>query len=304
MPKLERLMKLLAVLLDTSFPLSAEDLRRRIGGYPDHDASFRRSFERDKDDLRSLGVDILVGSVPETEPPIDGYRVDRDAYAGQDPQLEPDELAALHLAAALVRAETLGDDAFWKLGGARNDESPSAIASVPDSAAAGAFHTAIAKSNPARFTYGGVDRVLEPSRISFVHGNWYVSGHDRSRDAERVFRIDRIESDVELDGTQTYERRPARGPEVIRIWELGEADPIDAVVRIDASAAMWARVHLRSDEVTENGDGSIDVHLVVRNPEAFSDWVLTFLDAAVIVSPEELINRFVAGLDEVIEAGS
>ena len=67
---------------------------------------------------------------------------------------------------------------------------------------------------------------------------------------------------------------------------------------------MWARVHLRSDEVTENGDGSIDVHLVVRNPEAFSDWVLTFLDAAVIVSPEELINRFVAGLDEVIEAGS
>ena len=56
MSKLERLLKLLAVLIDASQPISADDLRRRIGGYPDHDASFRRTFERDKDDLSLIHI--------------------------------------------------------------------------------------------------------------------------------------------------------------------------------------------------------------------------------------------------------
>ena len=122
MNKLERLLKLLAALLDTAVPLSAEDLRQRIGGYPDRDESFRRAFERDKDDLRSSGITILVKPVPDTDPPIDGYLVDQDEYAGCDPGLDADELAALHLAAALVRVEEMGDDALWKLGGRPTEE--------------------------------------------------------------------------------------------------------------------------------------------------------------------------------------
>ena len=126
MQKLERLLNLLTVLLDTSVPLTAEDLRGRIGAYSTNDDSFRRTFERDKDDLRKMGVDIRVAPDPTTEPPVDGYIVDQDQYAGRDPGLDADELAALHLAAALVRVERMGDAAldsttFWKLGGSHDN---------------------------------------------------------------------------------------------------------------------------------------------------------------------------------------
>jgi len=301
--KLERLLKLLAVLLDTHLPLSADDLRRRIGGYPENDASFRRTFERDKDDLRSMGVAISVESVPETEPPLDGYIVHQGQYAGQDPGLEPDELAALHLAAALVRVENLGEDPFWKLGGSGEGAGSEAIAgTMPAADGAGQFHTAISERRVAKFVYRDVERTLEPSRISFVQGRWYVSGYDRTRDAARVFRIDRIAGPITLGVADAYEPQPARGPEIIRTWELGDEEPVDAVVTIDATAALWANVHLREDEITSHEDGSVSVRVTVRNRDAFRDWVLSFVDAAEIESPPELRAELVSWLDDLVAA--
>lgn len=303
MSKLERLLKLLAVLLDTQIPISAEDLRRRIGGYPESAASFRRTFERDKDDLRTMGVTISVESVPATEPPLDGYIVHKADYAGQDPGLEADELAALHLAAALVRVENLGEDPFWKLGGSGDSQTTAGVAgTVPAADAAGQFHTAISERRVAKFLYRDVERSLEPSRISFVQGNWYVSGHDQTRDAARVFRVDRIEGAITLGEPDAYEPRPTRGPEITRTWELGDEEPVDAVVRIDATAALWANVHLRSDEIEAHSDGSVSVHVKVRNRERFRDWVLSFVDAAEIESPEELRAEMLQWLDAVTEA--
>lgn len=309
MSKLERLLKLLAVLLDTEQPLSAEDLRQRIGGYPDNQASFRRTFERDKDDLRSMGVTIRVASVPATEPPLDGYIVDRDDYAGQDPGLEPDELAALHLAAALVRVDSLGDDAFWKLGGAQNSapvgiSETASVGTVGASDDAGTLHTAIAERRVARFRYRDVDRELEPARLSFIQGKWYVSGHDRARDAERVFRIDRVEGPIVLGPPDGYQRRPARGPEVTRTWELGDEEPVRARVRIDADEAIWARVNLRADELDIADDGSVIVDVEVRNTDGFRDWVLKFLDNAEVLEPEHLRRTIVDWLEQIKGPGA
>ncbi len=300
--KLERLLKLLAVLLDTAVPLSAGDLRRRIGGYPDGDATFRRTFERDKDDLRSMGVTIRVAPVPETEPPLDGYIVDQDEYAGQDPGLTPEELAALHLAAALVRADELGDDAFWKLGGAGEIETErsGSMGAISSTEEAGLLHTAIAERRLASFTYLGVERELEPARMSFTRGQWYVSGHDRTRRAERVFRVDRITGAITLGEANAYERQPARGPEVVRTWELGDEEPVSARVKIDAEVALWARVHLRSDEIEQLDDGSVVVHAVVSNTDAFRDWVLTFLDNAEVLEPQHLRTMITEWLRETV----
>ncbi len=308
MSKLERLLKLLAVLLDTSTPLSADDLRQRIGGYPDNTASFRRAFERDKDDLRSMGVAISVERIADTGnldrvadagATVDAYIVHRDDYAGQDPGLEPDELAALHLAAALVRVEKLGEDAFWKLGGAERTETDQVGGSVPAADVAGQFYTAVVERRPATFTYSDVERVLEASRISFVNGHWYISGFDQTRSATRVFRIDRIQGDISLGAAGSYEPKPAPGPEIIRTWELGDEEPIDAVVKIDPTAALWASVNLREDEIDRHPDGSVSVRMQVRNRGSFRDWVLTFVDAAEIITPEELRSEMVEWLDAV-----
>lgn len=307
MNKLERLMKLLTALLDTTQPLTAGELRASIGGYPDNDASFRRAFERDKDDLRQMGVTITVAPAPDTEPPIDGYRVDQDEYAGQDPGLEADELAALHLAAALVRVEELGEDTLWKLGGRPDGEVTAGGASVQIAAAgntaiAGTMQEAIAERRTVSFTYGERERVLEPGRLSFVRGRWYVSGFDQSREAERVFRLDRIAGDIALGAPDGFVATPARGPQVTRTWELGDEEPVDGVVQIEAPVVSWAKVQLNPDEIAEQSDGSIIATVEVRNTAMFRDWVLGFHDNAVVLGPPALRQMMIDWLRETVSA--
>ena len=69
MDKLERLLNLTAALLHTSRPLTAEEIRERVPGYPDNLVAFRRTFERDKDDLREMGIPLAVESVESEERP-------------------------------------------------------------------------------------------------------------------------------------------------------------------------------------------------------------------------------------------
>ena len=73
MDKLERLLNLIAALLETPRALSAEEIHQRVPGYPDDTGpSYRRAFERDKDDLREMGISLRVENVPGNDPPVLG----------------------------------------------------------------------------------------------------------------------------------------------------------------------------------------------------------------------------------------
>ena len=89
MDKLERLLNLTAALLSTSRPLSAAELRERLGksAYSDNKAAFRRTFERDKADLRAIGVPLEVSTLRGSDPPVEGYRIPAAQYSGRDPAL-------------------------------------------------------------------------------------------------------------------------------------------------------------------------------------------------------------------------
>ena len=103
--RVERLTNLLALLLETSEPLSLVEIAAELDGqYPATDVARRQAFERDKQALRELGVpidtEILAGG------PYAGqtrYRIDRDKYELADLDLEPDEMHALQVAVAAVR---------------------------------------------------------------------------------------------------------------------------------------------------------------------------------------------------------
>ncbi|HJM26843.1 MAG TPA: hypothetical protein QGF11_02640, partial [Acidimicrobiales bacterium] len=68
MKKLERMLNLVAAMLATERPLSRQELRYRVGAgaYSDNDESFRRTFERDKEELRSMGLPLSLEPVPGT----------------------------------------------------------------------------------------------------------------------------------------------------------------------------------------------------------------------------------------------
>jgi hypothetical protein len=76
--KTARWLDLLAYRLQHRFPVTREDIFGHVAAYQgDEGESLRRKFERDKDDLRGLGIDIETVELPERagDEPTTGYRL-------------------------------------------------------------------------------------------------------------------------------------------------------------------------------------------------------------------------------------
>jgi predicted DNA-binding transcriptional regulator YafY len=288
--KLERLLNLTAALLDAVRPLTAEEIHERVPGYPEAQASFRRQFERDKDALRALGIPLRLEAIAYSDPPADGYRIHKQEYQLRDPGLEPDELAALHLASSLLRLSGVaGDEALWKLGGSSAPAPVDAAAALPAPEPLAALFGALGERRPVAFRYRDVDRVVEPLTLHFSRGRWYLQAHDRTRGAQRSFRLDRIEGAVTVDEQHRFEARTIDPPEAAAAWEIGEDAPITATVRVDAELAGWAVRELGPDSIVEEAsDGAVVLSIEVVNRPAFVSFVVGFLEHAEVLGPPEL----------------
>jgi predicted DNA-binding transcriptional regulator YafY len=309
--KLERLLNLTAALLETSRPLTADQIAEGIFGYPEDKTAFRRAFERDKDALREMGIPIVMSEVAGSDPPQMGYRIPKDQYYIRDPGLEADELAALHLAASAIQLEGVeGTAGLWKLGGVPGRPSstgaPATMAAIPvDDRLVGLFG-AVGDRRPVTFTYRDEQRTVDPYRLDFNRGRWYVTGFDHARADERVFRLDRIASAVEVGARNSFEPPSVAVPGArAEPWQLGEGEPVRAQVLVEAEQAAIVIGIVGAEAVAEQRpDGSIVVELPVTNPEGLRAFVLGFLDHAEVLAPEELRADVVAWLRGIANGGS
>lgn len=307
MHRLERLINLVAALLEAHRPLTIDELRFRLPGYAEGDAAFRRAFERDKEALRELGVPLVTEALDPLHPDVVGYRVPKDAYYLRDPGLEPDELAALHLAATAVRMEGAdGVAALWKLGGELAEGGPAAAAvgSVAVAALPGADHLAalfgaISARRSVAFAYRGRPRRVDPWRLSFRTGHWYLAGYDHGAGDERSYRLDRVESEVTTAGEGgPFHPPPAVGSALPPAWRLGEGEPVVARLLVDADQAGWAVGFVGAEAVEDRRpDGSVVLAVPVTNRPAFRSFVLGFLDHAEVLGPPDLRADLVEWLE-------
>jgi proteasome accessory factor B len=214
----ERLVNLVICLLSTRRFLTAAQIAATVPGYEhdpgdprDHEA-FQRKFERDKAELRELGVPLETGtaSVFDSEP---GYRIAHREYALPDIILEPDEAAAVGIAARLWQHAGLAAAAssgLAKLRAAGVEVDPHATLGVEPvvtvDPAFGPLTTAARDRRTVTFSYRtpeGDDpatRHLEPWGVVCWQGRWYVVGHDQDRAATRCFRLSRIVGAVRAVG--------------------------------------------------------------------------------------------------------
>src|SRR5260370_2687849 len=107
----ERLLSIVVLLLSSRRYLVPEEIRSAVIGYPEQEEAFRRMFERDKDELRELGIPLEVG----TNHPMDdepGYRIRRQEYELPEIHLTADEAAVLGIAARVWRSAELSGAAI------------------------------------------------------------------------------------------------------------------------------------------------------------------------------------------------
>jgi proteasome accessory factor B len=302
--RLERLVNLTAALLHAERFLSADDLRERVPGYPDGDSAFRRAFERDKEALREAGVPITVGrTAPDDPGSVDGYRIRKADYYLADPGLEPDELAALHLASRVVDLPGLdGREAVWKLGGVVGEGTRAAtLAALPGDEHLVALFQAVAERRQLTFGYLDVGRTVDPVRLAFRNGRWALIGFDHTRDDEREFRLDRIAGPVRASAPGAF-TRPAAPVRDRAPWLFGEGEPAVVRLLVDADHAAWA-VEAAGDEAIEERrpDGTIVLRMAVTSIDGFRSFVLGFLDHAEVLEPAEVRDDLIAWLEAIAE---
>lgn len=292
--KVERQTNLFIALLTTRGYLTAERIRQIVIGYADSpsDEAFARTFERDKRELRELGIPLETGrsSIHDTS---DGYRIKRDAYALPDIELTPEESAAVAVATTLWESPeriTATQNALLKLRAAGVDIDPVAEVAITTGAGPsglrgsegvlGALLSAIESGQAVQFEHRSspVDpyttRTVEPWGVVTAQGRWYLVGHDRDREATRIFRLSRIGSEVTEIGPRGAVSRPdgvdlralvnqsigaatgkGLGGETVRVWVAdGHAVALRRIGRVSERRTMGQR----DGDVLDIDDGAPD----------------------------------------------
>jgi len=313
--KTERLLNLVICLLATRRYLSVQQIREAVPGYDSgNEEAFRRMFERDKEELRELGIPLETGSNShwDDEP---GYRIARRDYMLPEITLEPDEAAALGLAARLWQSAPLAGatgSALLKLRAAGVETPESATALDPRiGATEPAFEACLAAARDAqvlRFDYrtsgrsGTETRTVEPWGVVSWKGRWYLVGHDRLRSATRVFRLSRIVGGASPVGEPGAVTRPEGIDLRSMVGRIATGDATTtATVRIRKGTCWEIR---RAGKTTEGDNGWDAVELEYGDVERFADQVTGYGADAVVDSPEEARAAVVRRLEALAGVGS
>lgn len=295
--KTERLLNLVICLLATHRPLSAEQIRHAVPGYdPDNDEAFQRMFERDKNELREIGIPIEVHKDPWEDDP--GYRIPREAYELPEITLEPDEAAVLGLAAQVWQRASLADAAGGALlklraGGVRTDltESPLELRLHTRDPAFPTLWEAVRDRRVVTFDYRSagseavLTRVVEPWGVVSRYGRWYVVGHDRDRNASRVFRLSRITGRVATVGRPGAFTVP-EGVDLRAMVGYPER-PVERVALVLVRPDTCQGLRHLARAVRAGADGWDEAEVVFTDPERLAGWIASLGPNAKVVDPPD-----------------
>jgi len=314
--KTERLVNLVLCLLATKRFLSVQEIREKVPGYDaDNEEAFRRMFERDKAELRDIGVPLETGTDSGWEDEL-GYRIARRDYQLPEISLTADEAAAVVLAGRLWQSAPLAGptaSALLKLQAAGVDAPTGPVGLEPRiGVTEPAFESclrAVRDERPVRFSYRAAGRTrveqrdVEPWGVVSWHGRWYLVGHDRVREGTRVFRLSRVVGEVQPYGEPGTVRRPE--DVVLRdlvALSVAETPTATAAVRVRAGSAWELRRTATSSEPA--GDGWDRLELGYSDPERLADRVTAFGADAVVEGPAEVRDAVVARLRLLATGGA
>lgn len=302
--KSERLVNLTIALLATKRYLTKSEIFRTVEGYEGAPEAMERMFERDKDDLRSLGISIELGTFDPIFEDEAGYRITPSSYQLNLGELDGTDIALLSLAAtawsgaALEREST---SALIKLA-SMGIESDSEALSLLTPQVSGTDENfalitdAIVRRSEIEFEYLGADlsrqvRKIAPYALRGQSGSWYLVGFDREKDSLRTFRLDRIISEATVSKkTNSFEI-----PDSIPERNNDETRDL-AIIRVRKHRGH----QLRSlATLIESGEEWDEIRLPILDESWLVRKILWHRDDVIVLEPVALRERVIASLKEL-----
>jgi proteasome accessory factor B len=315
----ERLLSIVVLLLSTRRLLTAEEIRAAVRGYPEQYEAFKRMFERDKEELRELGIPLETGLTSPLDDEV-GYRISQQDYELPEIHLETDEAAVLGIAARVWESaamEGAAAGALLKLKAAGFESDSASVPGVEprlttQEPAFGPLWQAVRDRRPVTFTYRAQGRaeaskrVLEPWGVVNRNGHWYVAGHDRRREATRVFRLSRIEGPVKMAGPPGSVTVP-EGTDVrdlVKEWNgAPEGERRTATLRVRAGTGHMLRKYAEgpAEPAGDGWDGWDRIRVTYPSADWYVDHLASFGPDVVVLEPPGLRDRVVEHLRQVTD---
>lgn len=312
MNKIERLINLTAFLLDSERPIPLEELKETVYRGQSGGMALRRMFERDKEELRDMGIEVRA--VKREHDAEFGYTIDRDEYYLPHLDLTPQQSVALTMVSRLFLGSGTpfsgpAHSALLKL--AFDDPEECGEESVPhvhwveqprEREVLPEILDGLVNRKLLSFSYRSLDasepveREVEPYGLFNRDGHWYLAGKCHLRGEIRCFKLERMTSGARVNRSapRTPDFKVPRNfnVEVEARWEWPlpcEEEDVQACVLFTPRLAFaHATGRARVVDSKRHRDGGLEVTYEVADPEQFVDWVLSFGTDAVLVSPPEL----------------
>lgn len=299
---MERLLNLVLALLGSKRFVTKSELLKVIPGYEGTSEARDRMFERDKDELRALGIDIEVQQLDALFDDEVGYRIRSDGYRSQLPKLSAEE--GLVASAALSIIALLRDDESvrktqLKLDPLIDVQTTPLHRLLDRQGLVGMFSSphfaillkAIEEGRVIRFEYERdgdgerSERHLEPYKLFLSDEEWFLYGFDKDRGAERLFHLDNIIGVIDLLDARFSAPESMRSIQLIRPI-LGEQ------IICRAPDESGASLVLEGGEILAQNEGSIDVSFQTRNRDRLLRILLSIHPTIEILSPDDAVRAF------------
>ena len=306
--KSERLVNLVIALLATKRYLTKSEIFRTIEGYEGSSESMERMFERDKDELRALGIEIEVSALdPLFEDEI-GYRIRFEDYVMDHSGFTTNEIAYMSLAAQVWKEEALSEIAQHAMRKLAGLASPIDISEIPAIAPVlinapkflNEIIDCISKRRTIEFVYLDSEMKTQSRQVNVYSyfsfkGSWYFSGLDVRKTEIRTFKCDRIVGDVSVSkGSKMYEI-----PEEYIPSTESEENAYELTAQLLVRKGRGSQLRNRASKIVIAEDfDAVDVPYSSEN-ELLSV-VLWHLDDVQVLAPSVLRDSVIKSLKNVV----
>lgn len=326
----ERLINLVAYLLHSKVPVSWDIIREQMHEYKkDSESTALRMFERDKAELKEIGVPICYDG--------EGYSISKEHYYLPKVNLTPDEMFFLKICSQSLK-ELPGFNKIPEVSSAIHKTmfdacnlSPSEYAQAMEkdyilnfssgldnkkiSKLVKMLFDAIFKRKCVFMKYYSIgedkkaNRTVEPYGMLIRKGIWYLVGRDTAKNDMRVYKLMRI-SKISVN-KKCPEKPDFTVPKDFKIkdylgkrpWELSNSDgTIEVKVKYSSDISWWVKENFSDrNEVQMNSDGSCIIKFKVSTIDSLIRWIMRIGEHAEILSPKNVRDEIKNAFTEIFK---